>query len=62
MQTLIKLMECMNMLKDKHYANERRAKLRPKVQKKERFQIQAIIDEFLLPGKIKAGTKITKYS
>nr|WP_254202624.1 MULTISPECIES: tyrosine-type recombinase/integrase [unclassified Acinetobacter] len=47
----------MNMLQDKHYAHERRAKNREKVQKKERFQIQAIIDEFLLPEKLKLAQK-----
>ena len=40
-------MECMNMLKEKHYAHERRTKNRDQKRIKERLQIQAIIDEFL---------------
>lgn len=40
-------MECMNMLKEKHYAHERRAKNREKLQKKERLQIQELISNFL---------------
>lgn len=40
-------MECMNMLKEKHYAHERRTKNRDQKHIKERLQIQAIIDEFL---------------
>lgn len=40
-------MEWMNMLKEKHYAHERRTKNRDQKRIKERLQIQAIIDEFL---------------
>ncbi len=35
------------MLKEKHYAHERRTKNRDQKRIKERLQIQAIIDEFL---------------
>ena len=40
-------MGCMNMLKQKHYAHERRTKNRDQKRIKEHLQIQAIIDEFL---------------
>ena len=40
-------MEWTNMLKEKHYAHERRTKNRDQKRIKERLKIQAIIDEFL---------------
>lgn len=40
-------MEWMNMLKEKHYAHERRAKNRDTQRKKERLQIQEVISKFL---------------
>lgn len=45
-------MGCMNMLKQKHYAHERRAKDRNKKQMKERLHIQLIIEEFLSQEKL----------
>src|SRR5690606_36989278 len=51
-RTLTKLMGCMNMLKQKHYAHERRAKDRNKKQMKERLHIQLIIEEFLSQEKL----------
>lgn len=49
------------MLKQKHYAHERRAKDRNKKQMKERLHIQLIIEEFLSQEKITTGTTITKF-
>ena len=40
-------MEWMNMLKEKHYAHERRAKNRDTQRKKEHLQIQEVISKFL---------------
>ncbi len=45
-------MGCMNMLKQKHYAHERRTKNRDQKRIKEHLQIQAIIDEFLSQEKL----------
>ena len=40
-------MDRMNMLKEKHYAHERRAKNRDTQRKKEHLQIQEVISKFL---------------
>lgn len=45
-------MGCMKMLKEKNYAHERRAKNRDKKIRKERLQVQLIIDEFISPEKL----------